>query len=364
MLHFSVAFLFFFGGLTLVATQNVFIVPQAQRYQLEMEMGVCLVAAFVLPYRKLDLLPRSARILLAALGAAGLVWIGAADRQYARQLIRAADPAAKPLVQEARWIGVHLPGERVMASGESEFWLDDFTHNPQLSSGHEPTAPNWVQRVAVYTIYSGENAGDRDGPVSLLWLKAFGCSAVTVPGERSGDPYHPVRNPRKFDGLLPLIWREADRSVYRVPERNRSLAHVIPASKIVNRRPSDGLDTAELSAYVAALDNEPAPGASLVWRNPEQAEIVAEPGADQVISVQVSYDPGWRASANGHRLAVSADKLGLLVISPAQSGPMRIDLQFTEGRERAICSLVSALAIVSALLVLGASIMQRSPRRQ
>jgi hypothetical protein len=322
------------------------------------------VAAFVLPFRKVDLLPRSARVLLATLGAAGLVWIGAADRQYSHRLIRAADPAAEPLVQEARWIGDHLPGERVMASGESEFWLDDFTTNPQLSSGHEPTAPNWVQRVAVYTIYSGENAGDRDGPVSLLWLKAFGCGAVTVPGEHSDDPYHPVRNPRKFDGLLPLLWREADRSVYRVTERNRSLAHVIPASKVVNRRPSDGLDIADLSAYVAALDNEPTPGASLIWRNPEQGEIVVAPAADQVISVQVSYDPGWQASANGHRLAVSADKLGLMVISPQESGPMRIDLRFTEGRERAICSMVSALAIVSALIALAAGIRLRGPRLQ
>jgi hypothetical protein len=77
-----------------------------------------------------------------------------------------------------------------------------------MSGGHSPTAINWVRQVAVYTIYTGENAGDQDGPISAIWLMAFGCGAVTVPGPDSGDASRPFRNSSKFDGLLPLIWRE------------------------------------------------------------------------------------------------------------------------------------------------------------
>jgi hypothetical protein len=283
------------------------------------------------------------RMVALAVCALPLVWVGAKDYAYARRLIRPADLANSAPYREARWIGEHLPGQRVMVSGESGLWFNVFTDNPQLSGGHEPSAPNWMQQVAVYTIYVGENAGDRDGDVSVFWLKAFGCAAITVPGAASRDPYHPFLKPEKFDGVLPLIWRERADSIYRVPLRSTSLAHVIPWMAMVTRRPIHGLDLDPARAYVDALDDPRLPAARVEWENPEHMRIVADVTDGQAISVQETYDPGWQASMSGRSLRVLKDGLGLMVIYPDRPGRAEIDLHFEGGAERSICSLVAAI---------------------
>jgi hypothetical protein len=216
-----------------------------------------------------------------------------------------------------------------------------------MSAGHEPSAPNWIQQVAVYTIYSGQNAGPQDAAISLLWLKAFGCGAIVVPGRDSQDHYHAVANPDKFDGLLPLVWRESGESIYRIPQPSPSLAHLIPRSAIVRNRPVNGLDVAELSRYVDAL----ASPASIVWENPDHAKITAAVNDSEVISVQITSDPGWQARIGGRKVKIAADGLGFLLIDPGCSD-CSIDLEFTGGLERNVALAVSltAMAVLLAML--------------
>lgn len=350
MQRFSVLFLAWFGGIPILAACGVSFLPQPYRYHLEMEIGVCLVVGFAVEAiaRRLS---RNTLIAAAAVCAVPLVCVGLNDYRYARRLIRPADVASSAPYREARWIGEHLPGQRVMASSDTAMWFNVFTDNPQLSGGHEPSAPNWMQRVAVYTIYVGQNAGDRDGEVSVFWLKAFGCAAITVPGPASRDYYHPFLRPGKFDGLLPLLWREGADSIYRVPLRSASLAHVIPRTAIVARPPVHGLDLDPARAYVDALDDPHLPPASLEWENPEHGRIAADLAAGQAVAVQITFDPGWQASANGRPLSVRKDGLGLMVIDPGRTGHAAIDLRFEGGAERHICSAIGAATAI-ALLVL------------
>jgi hypothetical protein len=350
MLRFAILFSAVFGGITvLYLWKGLNFMPQPNRYQLEMEPGLCLLAAFALEplARKL---PRSLRLAAATLGVIALSFMGAGDYAYARKLIRPIDVTGTVAYRQARWIGTHLPGQRVFVSGQNEFWFNLFADNPQLSAGLQSSAPNWAQRVAVYIIDSGQGAGLQDGPISVLWLKAFGCGAVTVPGPASRDAYHPIANPRKFDGLLPLVWSEEDDSVYQVPSNSASLAHVIPVSAVVTRRPENGLDVDPLRPYVAALDDPALPGASLTWENPDHGRIAATVDRAQVISVQVNYDPGWRAATQGRSLRIRPDQLGMMIIDPDGEGPRSIDLEFTGGAERAVCLGVSLL---TAIMLLG-----------
>jgi hypothetical protein len=344
MLRFSVLFLAWFGGIPVLAACGIGFLPQPYRYHLEMEIGICLVAGFGVEAAAamLQRLSRGTRIAAVAVCALPLVWVAAKDYSYARRLIQPADVASSAPYREARWIGEHLPGRRVMASGDTSLWFNVFTDNPQLSGGHEPSAPNWMQRVAVYTIYSGQNAGDRDGEISVFWLKAFGCAAITVPGPDSRDHYHPIRNPEKFDGLLPLVWREGADSIYQVPLRSASLAHVIPRTAMVARQPIHGLDIDPARAYVDALDDPHLPPASLEWENPDRGRIAADMADGQAISVQVTYDPGWQASQDGRPLRVRKDGLGLIVIEPDHFGRAAIHLRFEGGAERNICSALGA----------------------
>ncbi len=266
------------------AVSGFAIAPLAQRYALEAELGFCLLAAFA--FRRMwEHLPR--RVLVPALAALGVL-LTAADYRFARRIIREADITNSAVYKESAWIKEHFPGRRVFASGDTGFWLDVFTDNPQIAGGHEATA-NWVERVATYTIYSGQNAGMQDGPISVLWLKAFGCAAITVPGPASRDYFHPVAHPEKFSRLLPLAWQDGEDYIYAVPLRSDSLAHVIPAAAIVSVQPKNGLDVTQVRRYVDALDAlEPA--------CPRSA--VGQPGARNT----EGSDASWRSGVHPNQL--------------------------------------------------------------
>jgi len=108
-----------------------------------------------------------------------------------------------------------------------------------------------------------------------------------------------------------VLWREGGRRRYLSVEPPRdnapqSLAHVIHPDQLVRRAPVDGLDVEPLRPYVAALE-DPSPRARFRWRNPHDAAIAA----DQVLSVQASYAPGWHAAANGRPARLGSDRLGL-----------------------------------------------------
>ena len=96
--------------------------------------------------------------------------------------------------------------------------------------------------IAAFTIFSGRNAGARDAEYSVFWLKAFGARAISVSGPNGREYYKPFANPRKFDGVLPVLWREGDDIIYEAPSRSTSLAHVIPGAAVATRTPLHGLD--------------------------------------------------------------------------------------------------------------------------
>ena len=258
------------------------------------------------------------------------------------------------------WINRNLPGQRTMVSGDPEYIFNLFSDNPQMSAGHEPTAPNWMQRVAVFTIYTGMNAGNRDAEISVFWLKAFGDQAIYVPGPKSREHYHPFPNPHKFDGILPVLWHDEDDTIFAVPQRTKSLARVIPREAEVTRLPIHGLDTEPARAYVTALDDPTLPLADLTWQSPTQATIRTSMQPGQLISVQETWMPGWKATVSGHDVPVHGDKLGLIVIDPACSGPCQVDLEFGVIPEGWVCRILSALVTLIAIWAL--IIQTRRPR--
>ena len=319
---------FFFLDLT--------IVPQGSRYQLELEMAVCLAIGCVcarLPWRSVVV----GVLLFAGIRQAVIL------RHYARGLIQPIDIAQTIEYKTIQWLNRNLPGQRALVSGDTEWLYNVFSDNPQLSAGHEPTAPNFIQLVAVFTIYTGTNAGDRDAEYSIFWLKAFGNQAVSVPGEKSREFYHPIAHPHKFDGVLPVLWHDEDDTIFAVPQRSRSLAHVVPKDAIATRVPIHGLDIDPVRGYVKALDDESLPLADLTWKSPSQGVIRATMKPGQVISVQVNYVAGWKAKVKGRDVPVAKDAIGLMVLSPNCDGPCEVDLEFGLTQEALICRILSIL---------------------
>ncbi len=335
---------------------GVSLVPQGNRYQLELEMALALFCAAVCSLGS-RLAPR--RLQYAAIGLLVLAGIAEARvyRHYARNILQPLDISRTIEAKTANWLDRNLPGGRAMVAGDTQFLYNVFTDNPQLGGGHEPQVPNWMNLVSLYEINTGDGAGAKDGEISLFWLKAFGVQAIVVPGEKSRETYHPIARPHKFEGLLPVLWHEEDDTIYAVPLRSKSLAHVIPKSAVVTRKPLHGLDTDPARAWVAALDDPSLPTAQFRLSGNSRFRVVAPLRREQVISVQMTWMPGWKATVSGRPIPVRGDGLGQMILEPACEGTCVVEASFGVTAEAWICRIVSMLALFS---LLAASVFRSS----
>jgi hypothetical protein len=326
---------------------NRHFLPQSGRYQPEMEIALALAAVFALR-PALDKLPRSVKVALGLFALSIASEQLASHRRYAKDIIWPVDIRQSIEYRVARWVDTHIPGQRVMVPGSIAQWFNVFSDSPQLSGGSYSTTPNWTQQDAMVTILSSK--GPQAGAQSLLWLKAFGIQAVAVTGPGSKEFWRPIADPTKFDGLLPVLWSEDGVTIYRVPQRSTSLAHVIPPAAIARHDARDVLSYDELEKYVAALDDPTLAPAEIQWESFHQFHVRTTARLDQVVSVQTSYHPGWHASVNGREAAITRDGLRFLVIHPKCDGPCEIEMTYDGGWEYKLCRLLSALTILGLIL--------------
>jgi hypothetical protein len=349
------------GIVALGVLWRINVVPQPHRYQIAMDLALCMLVAF----GAAELLVRAGRRTSMVFGTIALLALGIQSRhaiRYARHLIRSTDITQTSPYRIAQWAQANMGGARVMISGADSYYFNDFTDTPQLHGGHDPMLPNFLLRIVPFAIYSGMNTGAEDGNISVLWLKALGAHAISVPGP--ANPYYnkPFVNPAKFNGLLPVLWMEGAETIYSVPARSGSLAHAIDPEALVHHLPINGLDTQEAQRYVDAL-NAPAGGeAEWKWTTLHSATIHAVVSPGQVISAQVSFHPGWHASIGGNPQQVYSDGLGFLVVKPDCQGSCDLTLWYDGGAEWRITSAVSiATMILVLLLVLFLSLGFRLP---
>lgn len=323
------------------------LVPQPERYHLELEMGLILAAVFAAG----PLLGR--RALVPALW--GLAVFGGFQiftyRVAAQEMTRPIDIQTTTEYRVARWFEANIPNRRVYAPGSIGQWLLAFTDTPQLSGGFDQGVTNSSIRGVDYQIYSGQNAGAREDEIGELLLRAYGVEAVYV----GDDVYHAFRNRRKFSGRFRELWRDGGDAIYAVPHRPGSLAHVVPLEDMVARDLRHGCDVAPLRAYVAALDNPALPAADFRWLDRHRATVTAEMSPRQVLSVQMTYDAGWHAAVRGEPRRIYRDHLGQLAVEAACNGPCQIELTYDGGLEMRFCRLLSLLALAGGLLWAGFS---------
>lgn len=318
------------------------LLPQANRFQLELDMALAAAIAYgaALAWQRL---PRRAQLASAGLLALLCLYQARRYHRLAARQIQPIDIHTTIEYRMAKAFESRAPGERVFAPGNVSLWMNMFTDVPQVAGCCEQGTPNHEYRIAAYTIYTGQNAGARDAEISLLWLKAYGAGAIGVTGPASTEYFKPFWNPRKFDGVLPELWRDGGDAIYRVPRRSASLAHVIDRSALVTRPPENGLDVAPLEPLVAQLDDPARPAASFRWSDLHTAEIHAETAPGQVIFVQVTYDRGWRATEGGVEREVVPDALGMMAIVPLHAGPCDIRLRYEGSAEARLASILQLL---------------------
>jgi len=354
-LHFFALFAWLTGSVPLIFTYlNRGFLPQPRRYMVEMEFSLALLVVFAA--RPLFArVPRPLRVclslLLIALAGEQIV----TERKFAKAVLTPADINQTIEYRTSTWARGHLPGVRIMLPGSIGQWANAFTDLEQFAGGAWTVAYNQVQQRANFGIYNAGDTPEEDARVSTIWLKAFGTGAVAVSGPNSHEVWKArFAHPTKFAGRLPALWSEDDVTIYRVPLRSQSLAHVTPVAALVRHAPRSARATREVEKYVAALEDESLPKAEFQWQGANRIHIRTTAWPGQAVSIQVTHHPGWHAKANGTSRQIEADGLGLMWLQPGCNGPCDVQLKYNGGAELRICHLLSILSL-TALIVFFAS---------
>ena len=347
------------GSVIVAASHGIYLLPQPHRFHLVFELAVSILVVFLL-FPALPHLPQSWRWVTAAAGcllAVAQIWNYGI---YARELIRPTEIRQTIEYRVAEWLGHNGAYRRVFVPGSMSLWLNAFTDIPQLAGCCDQSPPNFMSRIAEYTIYTGRNAGNLDAYYSLIWLKAFGVQAIAMDGPASTEKYHPYANPHKFEGTLRRLWQSGDNDIFEIPHRTPGLAHVIPPAALVRRAPVHGLDVAPILPYVSALEDPALPAAEITWQSQHEATIRARLNRGQLISVQMTYTKGWHAYVNGAPRDVFRDGIGLLALRPGCEGDCTVRLRYDGGAEMSVARAASG---VMALLLLAGVLRAERNRR-
>jgi hypothetical protein len=270
-------------------------------------------------------------------------------RQHAGAMIHSLDITRTLEYEEATWFDANMRGERVLAPGTIQFWMNVFTSTPQMAGCCDQSVLNREDSIAAYVTAAGYQTDAESADYSILWMKAFAVHAVSIGGERSREWYKQFKFPNRYRGRLDEAWSNGDDFIYRVPARVPGLARIVRRNDLIRHAPTNGIDAAELRPFVAALDDPSLPAAGWQWRNDNQATIKATMEPDQVIAVALNYHPGWNASLGGKPVAVHSDGLGFVVIEPHCSGSCVIEMRWSAGVEPWLAISASLLTLAGAL---------------
>jgi hypothetical protein len=328
------------------------LLPQPQRYHLEMDMAFWMALALVAGPVYLGLPRRTAAIAFCALAlAAAPIWIHQLRR--ARDMEQPVDIQATAEYRVSRWLGEHLPGRRVFAPGTISFWMNAFSDTPMMNGGFDNGMRNVLLQYIIYQEYFGDKL-----EVGLGWLKAFGVDAIVGGDASSGEFYHPYAHPDKLHSL-PVLWRDSTEVIYAVPRGSSSLAHAVRAGDLVAKEPLS-YELNDARAYLAALEDPTLPPADFRWTGTGAAHITGNLRPEHLLSVQVTFDEGWHARVNGSPRRIWSDKLGQIVIEPRCDGACAVDLVYDGGTELRLARTASVLALAGgALWILLGSIRWR-----
>jgi hypothetical protein len=246
------------------------------------------------------------------------------------------------------WVHRNAPHARMAAAGSVRFWYNAWQDLPQLGGGSEQGVSNLYTVIAQYRILQ-----EPEPDLPILFAQAFGVDGFIVNGRDSEEMYHDWVKPEQFAGKLKVLYDDGRGSViYEIPRRYRSLARVVDKDALLAlpEMPSEG-DNDTVRAYAALLEQGPEVPTATRWLDTATLEIDAPVSVGQAVAVQISYDPQWRAFADGRPAPVRRDVTGQTVVE-APAGTRRIRLEFAAPLEDRIGAGVSLLAagIVLALL--------------
>ena len=256
-----------------------------------------------------------------------------------------ASPQSAYQYKLAGWVREHLPGARVLPVGTVRFWFDAWSDNAQPDGGSTQGMLNQNTLVAKYQILVGDRAD-----LAILWLQALGTDAAIVPALASLESYRDYQHPDKFRGILKVLEDDGHGTIiYGVPRVHPGIVRVVDKSAILAVPKISGGDRPALEKYVAAVENQTQPAATLQWQGFDAAQIQATTAEGQSVLVQETWDPAWHAYENGRDLPLRLeDKMGFMLID-VPAGEHTVRMQFETPLENRVGGIVSALTLLTVL---------------
>ena len=239
------------------------------------------------------------------------------------------------------WIARHLPEARIFVAGSVRMWFDAWNSLAQPGGGSDQGLLNPLSAIPHWPIAMAEAPEP-----SVLWLKAIGADAIIVSDKTSQEEYHDYQFPRKFAGVLPVLYDDQQGNViYGVPRRWRSLARVVERAQLAAFWPKSlVLDEGELRTYVDLLENGPDAPAEMRWLSTDAFRLRARVAEGQSLLVLVSHDRPWRAWSGDHEIPVQRDRLGFIRLD-APPGEHDIVAVFELPRGNLFGRLLSLLSV-------------------
>ncbi len=347
-LHFAALWTTVLGWVVLSSTlAGISILPLPLRFHVALEIPITLAATFLV-WQFCSWRPESRRYVAVVFILFCCVQMFH-YRKHSHAMIHKLDIAHTLEYEEAAWFDANMHGERVLAPGSVQFWMNAFTDTPQMAGCCEQSALNHQGSIGSYVTAAGYRTDAESADYAMLWMKTFAVHAVSTGGAQSREWYKQVNFPNRYKDRLPLVWSSGDDAIYRVPERVAGLARVVHRGDLMRHPPANGIDVAEMRPFVAALDDPSLPAATWRWKDVNSASIRATLAPDHVISVALNYHPGWSAWIAEKQVPVHADGFGFVVIEPRCSGPCAIEMHWSPGIEPWIIVPVALFTLAGSL---------------
>ncbi|MSV27906.1 MAG: hypothetical protein EXQ52_04060 [Bryobacterales bacterium] len=329
-------------------------IPESHRYALEFSMFL-LLALFA--WFRLAMRSGNGVTRFCAIGPAAVMLItGAPDAlTYVSRSHEKWKPVPKEQTVEyrlARWLDERHPAGRVMASGGLRYRLNMWFDIPQVGGAFESGLSNRIPHQMAFRVRTGTgSAPGEEGRNAIVMMKSLGVEYVVVHGPASKEHYRDYKHPAEFEGLLEQVYREEGDVIYRIPFT--SLAHLVRPDQL----PGEFLRgyEPELARYVAAIGDNSVARLRVEWQGTRSLAIEGPIQAGHVISLQVSFDPGWTATQAGHSIRIDRDNIGFMVLHPAPASSARIEMRYNGTREQHLTALISALAWAGSIAGLSVS---------
>jgi hypothetical protein len=190
----------------------------------------------------------------------------------------------------------------------------------------------------------------------IHWLQSLGADAIMLHDKNSEEIYHEVNSPRKFMGILPVIYDRNGDIVYRVPRRP-GLARVVDERRISSLQaiPWSNEDEPQLRAYAETME---AIDASAIYSRPgiDEIRISAVTKEGQSVAVQENFDPGWHAFVDGKATGIEKDIMEFMRVRTSP-GAHEIRLVYDMPIESRIGLWISVISLLAAALLVASGLM-------